>query len=122
MMHAKRRWGLAEIESAETLAKMLTESTWTLCSAFFVRGHPNYLFLNDATHEDGALEMACVKKLPDGTYLQIESITFSWCDQPEARAYIEDAVAGKLDDHDFARPVTPRIDPPQDHERCHLCA
>lgn len=58
MMHSKRRWGLAEIESAETLAKMLTESTWTLCSGFFVAGHPEYLFLNDATHEDGALEMA----------------------------------------------------------------
>lgn len=121
-MHHTRRWGLAEVESSEVLAKMLTQSTWTLCSAFFVKGHDAYLFLNDATHEDGALEMAVLKKLPDGSYLQIESITFSWCDETKARTYIDDALAGKFDAADYARPVTPRIDAPGRHGCCHLCA
>ena len=30
-------------------------ATWTLCSGFYVQGH-EYLFLNDATCEDGAAE------------------------------------------------------------------
>jgi hypothetical protein len=122
MMHSKRRWGLAEVESAQALAKMLTQSTRTLCSGFFVAGHPEYLFLNDATHEDGALEIGVVKKSPDGSFLQVESITFSWATLDEARGYVEDALAGKFDEHDFARPVSPRIDAPRLHGSCPLCA
>src|SRR5438105_3394063 len=69
MMHA-RRWCVSAVESPEVLAEMLTGRTMTLCSAFFVAGHPNYLFLNDATCEDGAAEFAVVLLLPDGTYRQ----------------------------------------------------
>lgn len=121
-MHRTRRWGLAEVESTEALAHMLTESTWTLCSAFFVKGHDSYMFLNDATHEDGAFEVAVVKKLTDGSFLQVESITMSWCDFAGARIHIEDALAGKFDAFDFVRPVKPRIDAPGCHHGCHLCA
>ncbi len=122
MMHATRRWSLSEVESADTLAKMLTGRTWTLCSAFFVKGHPDYLFLNDATHEDGALEMAVVKKQPDRSLLQVESITFSWCQEAEAKAYIDQTLAGQFDASDLFRPATFKIDPPGQHGRCHLCA
>jgi hypothetical protein len=122
MMHERRRWCVSEVESAEVLARMLTASTWTLCSGFSVKAHDSYLFLNDATHEDGALEMAVVKKQSDSSFLQVESITFSWATEEEALAYIRDALAGKFDAHDFARPVTPRIDPRGQHRDCHLCA
>lgn len=122
MMHSNRRWGLSEVESAEVLATMLTRRTWTLCSAFFVNGHPDYLFLNDATHEDGAGEYGVVKKLADGSFVQIESITFSWCTEPEARQYIEDALAGQFDGSDCSQTVTPRIDQPGQHKGCQLCA
>jgi hypothetical protein len=123
MMHANRRWHLADVESADALAKMLTERTWTLCSAFSIQGHEEYLFLNDATHEDGAGEWAVCKRLRDGTYMQIESITFSWCNATEALAYVEDALAGKFDVSDFlVRQVIPRIDAPGMHRDCLLCA
>lgn len=122
MMHSSRCWCLAEVESAEALAQMLVERTWTLCSAFYVKSHPHYLFLNDATHEDGAGEYGVVKVLPDGTYLQIESVTFSWCSQASALGHIEDALAGRDDGNDFARPVRPTIQRPEQHGRCHLCA
>src|SRR5258708_6207573 len=75
MMH-KRRWCRSVVESQELLASMLTERTWTLCSAFSVKGHEEYVFVNDSTSEDGAAEFAPVKRLPDGTYVQVESITF----------------------------------------------
>ena len=52
MMHRKRRWVISAVPTMEKLAEMLTQTTWTLCSGFYVEGHP-YLFLNDATHEDG---------------------------------------------------------------------
>lgn len=67
MMHCKRRWSVAPVATAEELAHMLTERTWTLCSGFSVVGHDGYLFLNDATSEDGAGEYA--KSL----HLQVET-------------------------------------------------
>jgi hypothetical protein len=118
MMHDKRRWGL----TVEELATMLARRTQTLCAAFSVKGHEEYLFLNDATHEDGALEIAVVKRLLDGTYRQVESITFGWCGESRARGYIEEALAGRMDDSSFAQVVAPRIDRPSEHKDCTLCS
>jgi hypothetical protein len=122
MMHAQRRWGLSEVESAAALAKMLSGQTWTLCSAFFVSGHPEYLFLNDATHEDGAGEYGVAKRLADGKFRASGVNSFSWCNELKAREYIESALTGQFDGSDFAQPVTPKIDLPGQHGRCHLCA
>jgi hypothetical protein len=101
---------------------MLARKTWPLCYAFHVKGHEEYLFLNDATHEDGALEIAIVKRSLDGTCRQIESITFSWCGPSRALDLIGDALAGRLDTSAFAQHVAPRIDLPAEHENCTLCA
>lgn len=122
MMHYKRCHHLSTVDSAETLAMMLTEQTWTLCSAFNVAGHEEFLFLNDATHEDGAGEYGVLKRLPDGTYLQIESITFSWCTVDKALVHIRATLAGEYDGHEFAHPVRPQIESAAEHGRCHLCA
>ena len=122
MMHTRRRWSLSPVESPQALAHKLTQHTWTLCSAFFVAGWEDYVFLNDATSEDGAGEFAIVKRLPDGSFLQVESITFSWCDEAKALLYIEEAMAGTYDRYDFVRPVCPVIQAAQEHGRCHLCA
>jgi hypothetical protein len=56
--HENRTWCVVPAESAEWLAKKLVEHTWTLCAGWSLGG---YLFLNDATHEDGAFEVAVVK-------------------------------------------------------------
>src|SRR5947209_6597709 len=123
MMHTRRRWGVGPLLCAEDLAHKLTERTWTLCTGFFVASHEDYLFLNDATHEDGAAEHAIVKGRNGATeHVQIESITFSWCSYHEALAYIRTALAGEMDVSDFARPVQPRLEPIDKHGACHLCA
>jgi hypothetical protein len=122
MMHNNRRWSLTEVVSASVLATMLTTRTWTLCSGFFVKGHADYLFLNDATHEDGAGEYAVLKKLPDGRFLQIESITFSWCTEVDALKHIQNALAGEFDTSSFVRPVAPLLDQPGQHRNCNFCA
>lgn len=97
----------------------LTDQTWCLCTGFELGG---YWFLNDATHEDGAAEYGVVKiEGPDGRPLQIESITFSWCDCAHALALIEHTLRGEDDENDFAVVVTPRIETPQEHGQCHLC-
>lgn len=120
MMH-KRRWCLSPVATAQELARMLTERTWTLCSGFYIQGHPDVLFLNDATCEDGAGEYGVIRLI--GTqHVQVESITMSWCSVEKALRYIEDALTGKMDGNDFARPVTLRLDTPEQHGRCHLCA
>jgi len=107
------------VASAEDLAEKLTEHTWTGCSAFELGG---YLFLNDATCADGAQEYAVVKPLPDGGFEQIESITFSWCNQDRALELIRKVLAGDFDQADYRRLVTPRLETSEKHERCHLCA
>ena len=121
-MHSRRVWCLSSVESPQALAHMLTQHTWTLCSAFFVAGREDYVFLNDSTSEDGAGEFSIVKHLPDGSFLQVESVTFSWCDEAKGRTFIEEALAGKYDGYDFARLVKPIIQAAQEHGRCHLCA
>lgn len=120
MMHKNRIWGIGAVASADELAAKLTGSTWTLCTGFYVADHPDYLFLNDATCEDGAGEYGVVKRFPDGTMKQLESITFSWCDKAKALEFINLALAGGMDNYDFAFPVTLAIE--EKHERCRLCA
>ncbi|RUL84360.1 hypothetical protein [Tautonia sociabilis] len=118
MMHERRIWSVTTIESAEELARKLTESTWTLCTAFEHRGH---LFLNDATSEDSAQEYAVVKRLGDGTFLQVESITFGWCSFDRALGYVLHATGGRDDGGDFATHVNPRLETADQHRRCPLC-
>ena len=106
-MHSTRRWCLSSVESPQVLAHKLTQHTWTLCSAFFIAGREEYVFLNDATSEDGAGEYSILKHLPDGSFLQVESVTFSWCDEAKGLTFIAEALAGKYDGEDFVRSVSP---------------
>lgn len=123
MMH-KRRWVVSVVPTMEQLAEMLTQRTWTLCSGFSVDGHPDYFSLNDATHEDGAAEFTIVSGGMSGPHVQIESITFSWCSIDSALDYIRKALAGEYDASSFAHALdlVGRLDPPERHGRCHLCA
>lgn len=120
MLHRDRRWVVQEAESPEQLAHDLTERTWCGCNGFKLSG---YLFLNDATCADGAQEFAAVKRAgPDGKMLQVESITFSWCSYDSALKLIRQVVTGEYDDPDYAAVIEPRIETPEEHGRCHLCA
>jgi hypothetical protein len=118
MMHERRTWSVTTIESAEELARKLTESNWTLCTAFEHRGS---LFLNDATSEDGAQEYAVVRRLDDGTFLQVDSVTFGWCSRDRAIGYILRATAGRDESGGSATPVSPRLETADRHRRCPLC-
>lgn len=120
MMHHDRHWVVTVVDTAEELATKVTETTWTCCTAF-ARGE--YLWLNDATCPDGAQEYAVVKRMgPRGKPLQIESITFSWCDYETALALIQQTLRGEDDGNDFAREVSPHLESPDEHGRCSHCA
>jgi hypothetical protein len=125
MMHSNRRWCVRPVATPEELAKILAKRTCTLCSGFYVTGHEQYLFLNDSTHEDGAAEFGVIKG-PYGAVLhfQLESVTFSWCTVEEAVAHIRDAIAGRMDESDFCRPVTLHLDSPEQHRhrQCGFCS
>ena len=120
MMHHNRVWRVSRVDSAEELARFLTETTWCCCTAFELG---DYLWLNDSTSPDGAQEFAVLRK--DGGNdkpVQIESITFGWCDDEEALGYIRDTLAGKDNQNSFAREVEPALETPEQHGRCSHCA
>lgn len=124
MMHRTRRWVIYPVATAEELATMLAQRSWTLCSGFYLAGHPEYFLLNDATSEDGAGEFGVVKAISLGAWTQIESITFSWCDVPQAAEHIRRIIAGEYDASAFALSLdlTGRLDTANQQHRCHLCA
>jgi hypothetical protein len=120
MFHDKRVWSVSPVGSAEELAKKLTEITWCCCNAFELGG---YLWLNDSTSPDGAQEFGLLKKDGgNGKPVQIESITFGWCDASKALEYILRTLAGGDDQSDFRHEVDPVLQTPAEHGRCHHCA
>jgi len=145
MMHTNRAWCVARVDSAEQLVEKLTQYSWCCCTGFELG---NYLWLNDATSEDGAQEYSCVRKPTedDPHYRQVESITVSWCKPRELIGYIEsihgEAEPPSIDSGpvvvarsnsdvvaalgDQSQPkhivVKPRIETPEQHGRCPYCA
>lgn len=122
-MHKRRVWCVTPKDAPEELARLLSQTTWTTCTGFELAG---YLFLNDSTSEDGAQEYAVVKRPtdPGGRFVQVESITFGWCDVATTFDYVRRILAGEFDTSDFAAEVSPRLETPEEHRAgyCHACA
>ena len=120
MFHNDRVCCVTRVDSAEDLARRLTETTWTCCTAFELG---EYLWLNDATSADGGQKYAVVRRVgPNGNPIQIESTTFSWCDYDEALGHIERTLRGEDDQNDFAHEVKLSLETPEQHGRCCHCA
>ena len=123
MFHSSRVWCVSEVASVAELARMLTESTWTLCSGFVIAGHSEYIWLNDALSEDSAVEIAVLKSdQTTGHYLQIESLTISWMEPEKVVEVFSRVVQGEYDVNDFVHRVHPLLQTPEQHGRCPLCA
>lgn len=123
MLHADRICSVSEVDSAEELARNLKETTWCCCQAFRIAGHPRYVWLNDSTSAEGALEYAvCCLGLAKGDIRQIESITFGWCDYEKSLQFIRETLNGKDDNNNFARQVKATIQLPEEHGSCQHCA
>ena len=123
MLYTYRIWSVSEVESAEELARMLTEMSWGCCHAFCIKGHSNYVWVNDSTAPDRLQEYAVLKlNNPDGEIMQIESITFSWCDEQQALQFINGTLAGKDDNNFFAGEVRATLQTSTKHDRCPHCA
>ena len=123
MLHENRIWSVSEIESAEKLARLLTEMTWCGCQAFSVQGYPQYVWVNDSTSPDRLQEYGVLKRnYPDGKIMQIESITFSWCDFDQALQFIQRTLAGKDDNNSLACEVVSTLQTPLEHGKCQHCA
>jgi hypothetical protein len=115
--HQKRVWVVTEERSAPELAAALAHRIWTTCTGF---RHAGYLFLNDATSENGAQEYAVVK---EATGQQVESLTVSWMEYPQVLAHITAATAGEYDDLNLGVvDLAGRCQSPAEHGRCHACA
>ena len=115
---------IREVESPEELAYLLTERTWTLCSGFSVAGHPEFLFLNDSTCEDGLAEFAVIRGgLDAAVHRQVESLSFCWCTYQKALHLIYHALAGGFDrNHYYPSNLALRLETPATHQRCCFCS
>ena len=91
--------------------------THTLCTAFRLRH--GAILVNDATSEDGAGEWAVLFPAEDGTYLQVDSVTFGWMVYDEARAVIDRIDGDDLDDGSIEAGIVLRDHP---EGTCPLCA
>lgn len=118
MLHSKRIWSVFPAESAEWLAERLTQYTYCGCNGFRLG---DYLFVNDATCADGAQEYAALQMTGD-QYVQIESLTFSWMTQEKALGIIRRVLAGEFDHEQYGTVDARRLQTPEEHGRCHLCA
>lgn len=124
MLHDNRNWCLGEVASAEELTSELTAITWCPCQAFRIKDIPDYLWLNDSTSPDGAQEFAVVRiDSETGTMTQIESLTISWMNRDELLTTVLSILRNQHDaENGWTQPVTPMIQSPKDHGRCHHCA
>jgi len=120
MLHNNRVFCLAVVATEGELAEKLIDYTWCLCTGFQLEDSLDTLFLNDSTSEDGAQEYAVLRHL-QGTWFQVESITFGWIESHvKAAGYIREAITGVYDSE--ARKwdkVVPRFHEPG--EPCAFC-
>ena len=120
MLHSKRIWTVSAVATAEDLASKLVQFSWTGCQAFVLSG---YIFANDATSPDGAQEYAVLRASEEGNELvQIESITFSWCDEVQALAIVSRLIAGECDSIVYGHVSRSRFQTASEHNVCGLCA
>src|SRR4051812_48612903 len=114
MFHKTRTWCVSKVMDSAELARKLTESTWTGCTAFEL---DCYLFLNDSTSADGIQEFAVLKRpgQEGEAFFQIESITFGWCDFEKSLSYIRQILAGEYDQAAYRIEVTPRLEKAAEH-------
>jgi len=93
-MFFKRIYRLEGVPTVEDLADKLLNQNWCLCTAFYIAGHGDTLFLNDSTSLEGIQEYAAVRQIA-GAWYQVESITFGWITDPErAAVLIATAICG----------------------------
>ncbi len=120
MLHRTRIWSLQAIDEAERLAYKLSNVSWTCCQAFELKG---YIFANDATSADGAQEYAVLRATRDCPELiQIESITFSWCNEGQALELIKAVCAGDFDSNELGKVERIRFEATSEHGFCIHCA
>lgn len=119
MLHRNRVWSVQVADSHESLAYMLTQQTWTGCSAFQLG---NYLYANDAFNADGAQEYGVLRTFTKPEWLvQVESITFSWCSYEKALELIHQINSSQFDSQLLDRVHANRIQTPAEHGSCYLC-
>ena len=118
MLHRKRIWSIFLAESPRWLAEQVTQYTYCGCNGFRLG---KYVFVNDATCADGAQEYAVLKSVGDH-YVQIESLTFSWMTEAKALDIIRRVLAGDFDNTQYGAIDPGRLQTPEEHGRCHLCA
>ena len=123
MFNPERTWFVNPVDTPEALARKLTCQSWTLCTAFDLRG---YLFLNDSTAEHRAPEFAVVRKpsRSGSPFVEVASIPLAECGPEQVLDLIRRAVAGAFDRADSVRVHSPHLETPQQHgtRPCGHCA
>lgn len=118
MLHSQRIWFINPVADPDWLADQLCNHTSVGCQAFELDG---YVYANDSTSGDGAQEYAVLRPISDGEFIQIESITFSWCSFTQAREYIACVSRGEFDSNQYGVISRSRFQTMTEHGHCPLC-
>lgn len=91
MFYPNRRYSIKPVTPEEMIE--VKEHTWCLCNSWSIQlDGETFLLLNDASSEDGALELGIcrvIKPTPSGYIVeQRESLTLSWVDSERIPATI----------------------------------
>jgi hypothetical protein len=118
MLHSRRTWFINPVVGPDWLADQLCNHTSVGCQAFELDG---YVYANDSTSGDGAQEYAVLLPISDGEFIQIESITFSWCSVTKAREYIACVSCGQFNSNHYGVISRSRFQTMAEHGHCQLC-
>ena len=119
MINEDRKWSLTSFPSAEAWMESLCRNEWRLCTAFFVAGRPNYLFLNDTEPDQVPTRLALIKRLANGSLVHLASLTVCWCVSGEIMSFLLNGLRGDFDDEGL--PVELTVQTPEEHGHCPYC-
>jgi hypothetical protein len=118
MLHSQRIWFINPVADPDWLADQLCDHTCVGCQAFELDG---YVYANDSTCGDGAQEYAVLRPVSNREYVQVESITFSWCSVTQAREYIARVSRGQFNSNHYGVISRSRFQTMAEHGHCPLC-
>ena len=118
MLHSQRIWLITPVADPDWFADQLCNRNSVGCQAFALDG---YVFANDSTCGDGAQEYAVLRTGSEDEFIQIESITFSWCSFAKAREFIACISRGQFDSNHYGVIPRSRFQTRAEHDHCPLC-
>lgn len=98
MLHKTRVWDVHELP-IDKLVIVLAGDASSFCLCTGIRTPAGTVLVNDSLRVDGLQEYAVLRRLADG-WVQVESLTTTWCTRERLTELLEAADRGEWDNHE----------------------